>query len=509
MKRVLILFLGAFTLFSCGVDEVGLEVSDNATPNSAISSQYSISEEEALANLYAFMGEGGDSRSSDNRVVSTVLPVKYGNLGTRAVDGIDCENLLYIANFENEAGYAILAGDTRIDDEVIAITDRGSLDPETLGDIIIEWENNGRTYYEDYPMTGPGFFTVPEAGDEVFMNPNTVNMYDEEVGDWLIGTFDPDRTQVGSRAIYKSEEFNTHDASDFFAVSLSVNYANSRLIGFTPGIHDDGDGDGENTREYITKSSWRNITTTESLLSRYKAWGQWYPFNDRYPWTRKYLFWGEEERAPAGCFPLAIAKLMTYFQTPANMMIGLQPIYWADLHYSHTSLLGSISAAHLLPAISQGCASLYFYEGTFTFPIFARGYMRSVGFYNVHSYPYDLERVKNMIDNDCPLIIYGMPGSNVTKSHAWNIDGYKTQERTITTEVYVNGIRQSVTEEIEYRNMVHCDFGWQGYHNGYYTSGIFDLNGNTENIDLDPNTDTWSNTNYNSYIHIITYDKPV
>ena len=89
MKRVIILFVGTFTLFSCSVDEVGLEVSDNATPNSAISSQYSISEEEALANLYAFMGEGGDSRSSDNRIVSTVLPVKYGNLGTRAVDGID------------------------------------------------------------------------------------------------------------------------------------------------------------------------------------------------------------------------------------------------------------------------------------------------------------------------------------------------------------------------------------------------------------------------------------
>ena len=55
--------------------------------------------------------------------------------------------------------------------------------------------------------------------------------------------------------------------------------------------------------------------------------------------------------------------------------------------------------------------------------------------------------------------------------------------------------------------MVHCDFGWEGYCNGYFTSGVFNLAGNDVLYD-DPYDNGTLDTNYNWYLKIIQYNKP-
>lgn len=500
MKRVLILFLGAFTLFSCGVDEVGLEVSDNATPNSAISSQYSISEEEALANLYAFMGEGGDSRSSDNRVVSTVLPVKYGDLGTRAVDGIDCENLLYIANFENEEGYAILAGDTRIEDEVIAIIDEGSLEPELLNHLV-EWEPNGRTYYEEFPMTGPGFFTLPETGDELYINPNTVDFYDTEMQDYLVGNYDASEYTVVTRSLTNPEGSN-EGTNETFMLDMCISYAMRGLIDFDPNPRDDGDGDEYD--DVITYSDWETTSIVEPLLVDFVDWNQYAPFNDLYPIVKQ-VFGFKTRRAFAGCMPLATAKILTYHEYPATKVYNGTLISWWRLKENYDTVLGRESAAALLKWISDSCLSLHFYEGTFTFPKCTKWFLQSIDFEDVELIDYDFNTVKDMIDNDKPLIISSVPGIDITSSHAWNIDGYKTKIRTKTIEKYLGRELISITTETESIKMVHCDLGWRGGNNGYYTSGVF----RSDRSEIDH--DSYNNAkdfNYTTLTRIITYQLP-
>ena len=499
MKRVLILFLGAFTLFSCGVDEVGLEVSDNATPNSAISSQYSISEEEALANLYAFMGEGGDSRSSDNRVVSTVLPVKYGDLGTRAVDGIDCENLLYIANFENEAGYAILAGDTRIEDEVIAIIDEGSLEPEVLNHLV-EWEPNGRTYYEEFPMTGPGFFTLPETGDELYINPNTVDFYDTEMQDYLVGNYDASEYTVVTRSLTNPEGSN-EGTNETFMLDMCISYAMRGLIDFDPNPRDDGD-----EYDYVyTYSDWETTSIVEPLLVDFVDWNQGAPFNDLYP-TVKQVFGFKTCRADAGCMPLATAKILTYHEYPATKVYNGTLISWWRLKENYDTVLGRESAAALLKWISNSCLSLHFYEGTFTFPKCTKWFLQSIDFEDVELIDYDFNTVKDMIDNDKPLIISSVPGIDITSSHAWNIDGYKTKIRTKTIEKYLGRELISITTETESIKMVHCDLGWSGSNNGYYTSGVF--RSDRSEIEHDSYYNNPYVFNYTTLTRIITYQLP-
>ncbi len=52
--------------------------------------------------------------------------------------------------------------------------------------------NPERVIFSGYPTTGPGFFTKPEYGDELFMNPNTVDLYDTFAKDThTLGIFDP------------------------------------------------------------------------------------------------------------------------------------------------------------------------------------------------------------------------------------------------------------------------------------------------------------------------------
>ena len=505
MKRVIILFVGTFTLFSCSNDEVGYEVSDNATQDSAISSQYSISEEEALANLYAFMGEGGDSRSSDNRVVSTVLPVKYGNLGTRAIDGIDCENLLYIANFENEAGYAVLAGDTRIEDEVIAIIDEGSLEPEVLNHLV-EFEPNERTYYDEYPMTGPSFYTTPETGNQLILNPNTADLYIAEEQDTLVGNFTLEEDSIGSRS-YSDNISSLDYNAEHFALSLTTSYAMRELIEFDPNPRDDGDDDNDHTRIVTTTSSWQTPIQVLPILDKFKYWGQSEPFNNLYIYVYHPIkFWLEPKRAAAGCFPLAIAKLMTHYEIPFYKSLGIT-IDYAPLKTSDRAYLsdtGSFMAEYLLVGISLDCDSWTLWGGTFTFPHKAEAFMSSIGFNSVERRQYDFDNIQDMLDDGRPIIVMSIPRWHPFESHAWNIDGYKIRQRTTTIETYINDVLHSTETKTESKKMVHCDFGWHGVANGYYVSGVFDLD--DPNIEHDPYGETDSNLYYKWYLRFIYYD---
>lgn len=78
---------------------------------------------------------------------------------------------LYVANFDNGNGYAILSADTRIEYPVLAITESGSLSESTIRDAEDLVCRKEMTIYKGYPTTGPGLFTTPETGDEVFINP--------------------------------------------------------------------------------------------------------------------------------------------------------------------------------------------------------------------------------------------------------------------------------------------------------------------------------------------------
>jgi len=201
---------------------------------------------------------------------------------------------------------------------------------------------------------------------------------------------------------------------------------------------------------------------------------------------------------------LAISKIFAYFEQPSVFVYNGVEVNWQSLKQDYQSTQGAKSAAALLRGIGSGCDSWYFYQGTFTFPNKATSYMRFVGYENARSYDYKFSRVVDMLDGGKPIIIYAIPGINIFKSHCWNIDGYQVKERTITTRKYIEGVLDSETAETEQVDVVHCDFGWGGHCNGYYVSGVFDL----ENpFEFDNKKDNGSNNNYNTLLKIVTYTK--
>ncbi|MEG0498577.1 MAG: Spi family protease inhibitor, partial [Alistipes sp.] len=118
-------FLAAFLLcFSCTTEQVEPNLTKpDPTP------EHHVAVETALADLNALLIDldGGGTRSGGTRTVANVATVRTSELGmaTRSADP-SVEELVYIANFENNAGYAILGADDRLE-SVIAITEQGNL----------------------------------------------------------------------------------------------------------------------------------------------------------------------------------------------------------------------------------------------------------------------------------------------------------------------------------------------------------------------------------------------
>lgn len=512
MKKALCTIMAALLVLSCQEEELCNSTIQIEKPLAG--NTFAISVDSALANLASYMADEGMSitRSVAARVVGSVTPIKYRSKMTRSTDvNVDCENLLYIANFENEQGYAILAGDTRIGDEVLAVVDEGSLS-EAAVSTVLELVEEDRIIYEGYPLTGPGFFTIPETGDELYMNPNTVDLYDSSVDDTLVGNFSLDIEESDSLVLV-----NPPLEPELIPAALCVSYALNSVgvegpYDKKPVPDDDAIIDVGGVVTITTETTTSNWSVKEKvypILTKYVSWSQGEPFSDLCPLKQNPFDGKKEKVAYAGCFPLAIAKIMTHFEFPLEFPYEGYIVNWKELKRTTTSFkttVGGNSAAHLLRGIGDGCDSWYLWGGTFTFPKKARAFMRAEGYKNVEIYKYNFDRVKNMLDNACPVIIYSVPNINIPKSHCWNIDGYKIKERTITTKTYKNGTLCNTKVEIEKSKMVHCDFGWYSKCNGYYVSGVFKLGDSS--VEKDYGTVHDKDTNYNNYLHIMTYDKP-
>lgn len=523
-KLLYIIFLmGLISLISCddGAQQFSSDLENVEEHDEMSQNPYSISKEEALNNLYSFLGDldESSSRAFSDRTVKSISPIPYSIVKSRSSDGcteedtINCENLVYIANFDDEEGYAILAADSRITDKVIAVVEEGNLSDHTLYSAL-EDMNSDRPIYEDYPLTGEGLFTLPEYGDELFMNPNTVILYNDSVQDTMVGDFFIDDSGAfDDNGKPYTSMVPLGDRESQFTGELCLLYAEDELKGgnssgtqpLTHRTNNPNDPiyieDGACTyTDIINDTGWVLKKDVTPLLSGFRAWHQSSPFNDNHPRRRKYIVVGRQRRAPAGCFPLAISKVMAHFRHPDYF------VDWNELCASYKSTAGRRAAAALLKFVSDGCGSLYFYAGTFTFPSNATSFMRDMGFNCAHNHGYDFNRIEQMLDNGKPVIISSIPGINLTKSHAWNIDGYKVKERSYTVRTFKGQTLDSSRNITERSELVHCDFGWEGKCNGYYASGVFKLNAPVEK-DLTYGSGD-NKTNYNHCIKIIDYEKP-
>ncbi len=456
---------------------------------------HEIPKSQALNSLNAFLESEKSTRTASTMKISDVFVVYCHEKTTRMAELDKNEKLFYVANFENNNGFAVMAADDRIGSDVLAISDKGSLSAKNFATSFDD-DDDKRVIIDGFPLEGDGFFTVAEYPGEVFINPNTVTLYDKNVGDTLVGNFSVHNVdevdENGNHVITREVADASNLPMQNLMPSLLARYAYLQKKGIVPRV--DLIDEEAAYKEEKSVSEWRDIETSSLMLRAYNGWHQNSPYNSHSHNRRKLVVIGHQAKSPVGCFPLAIAKVMTYFRFPSGYANwdSFDPYTYDDL-------------PKMLRRIGDGCKSLYFYDGTFTFPTNARTFMKEVGFRNVDGWNYSYDRVLKMLNNGCPVIIYGMHNYNFRKSHCWNIDGYKVKERTVTVKRYNHGRLFDTYSYKETQNMVHCDLGWSGNYSGYYISGVFDTANNGVEFD---GSHEGKRYRYNNHLRILMYDNP-
>ncbi len=497
-------------LSSCNDDMPVIDTTAKDKKSAAVS--YSIPIDDALTSLDDFFanlnGQSKITRSGENNYMPSIKNIEVlrnRDLVTRSGFNpiINADSLVYIVNFENNQGYALLSADFRIKSDVIFVADTGSITLDDFNGVLSSVDN--RQIFDEYPLTGAGmFYAENDTTGELFMNPNTFDLYNSSLSDHWVGDFNPNGNDTPESVVtgmtlnYVGHEINEHNRDSLF-----------KSIGLIEDFEDDVDPTITVVRTKIGENG--RVLVPNLFNDSIHSWSQREPFNNQAPKVREYILWGEKKRAAVGCVPLAIAKIMTYHNKPQTFNAMGKVVNWAQLNNNPRGS-GADDAAYLLRHIGLVCNALYFYQGTFVFPSLASQFLNNYGYKNVRYMDYNHSIVKQMLDMQCPIFICSVPklgtlNYDLAKSHAWNLDGYLMNYVTYRIDYYNNGLLIKTENASQEVFMVHCDFGWSGKCNGYFTSGVFDFRDNDVIFDNE-NHAGLVNTNYNWYLKMISYNKP-
>ena len=468
---------------------------------------HSISEEKALEQLNSFISNLNNTSTKNNlsvknKKVKSISCISAKQLLTKSNICLpeDTGSIVYIVNFESNAGYAILAADDRIDTDVISIVDSGNV-YETDIDIILN-PNHSLIDFQylnildslDYTIHDTLFFEQEDS--LVLIEPLTESVFSSY--------YDLYSEPLLGNAVCSDSENNPGKT---VSIRLSLDYAISE-------IQNDDDSPNYYTQTSISYAN-TNIIVNPLLTGVTDRWHQDAPFNGNCPWVKPFVFARKSRKADAGCVPLAVAQILAYFKYPDVLSINGTDINWDAIRgfsFDKTEEAKK-SAAVLLRHVGKVCNSLYFYGGTFTLPSYAASALEYFCFKNVVFDSYDSSNVLETLDRNCPVFICSLPSRNwhdydFANSHGWLLDGYLSRDRIITRKHYLNGILQGEpTTSTEPQIMIHSNFGWGGSFNGYFVSGVFDLGDNDAIFD-NPYFSGEKTTNYNYYLKTITYDHP-
>ena len=135
------------------------------------------------------------------------------------------------------------------------------------------------------------------------------------------------------------------------------------------------------------------------------------------------------------------------------------------------------------------------------------------GYTNVSLESYTYSAVEAMLNNNHPIWMWGAYNYG-DPAHAWVVDGcleyqfdywireYKEPPIMIGELSYEEYIYKT-----QYTRYVHCNYGWNGCCDGYYTSGVFDLRNGLPQDRIDTSIGDCAGTDdyYNTYLEIIKY----
>lgn len=485
MKKVSLFLVGlvlAWALCSCSTEEVnpGAAASE---PTVAVGKVRSVGE--ALSELEAVLDHlDAPTRAGGQRTYSLdKVAVAGGSAATRGEEGDALpDTLAYVVNFDDGEGFAVL-GALRNSAPVYAVTEKGTMDAARLNEAIAqayarltasEEAGSQTRAAEESEIREIGIDIVPQLLAQVLvLEATALASGDGEISGW----------GNTPKNVYLRTEYS--------------DWTLGAIIG--PCV--------------ITK------------------WDQGYPFNMACaPLPPGYV--GEEfkehrGRCAVGCVILAVGQLTACTQHPRVIPSLPVSCTWNDLksvsNYSNfTSFnyrtVDDFFAAN--PSEKTKCQYLATYLYTLwdikycmATPGVSTGstirnarnalleldynYYKNATIKGMSFDPTNLVNNLNdmyaMLDESKPVFVRG---DGATGGHAWLIDGYQRRSRWKTDYYRKNSGEVYDISALETNNLVHCNWGYQGYCDGYYEVGIFTLNPSTyreEWVDKDVPYDPMNN----------------
>ena len=206
----------------------------------------------------------------------------------------------------------------------------------------------------------------------------------------------------------------------------------------------------------VTRVDRDTVVTTVSPMVRV-GWHQRSPFN---------LLALNDSNKVAGCTPIAIAQVMSYYRYPESIPLTFQGaseptlfLDW-DTMISNTGYHGEyclecMQKAKLLRQIAEICDADYKPSATGAWPYVE--YLNILGYTGTEYNDFIINPIISSLDNSNPCIISGFNSSN---GHTWVIDGYKREKFTEVTYEY-HGLNLIETNRFERINTYfHFNLGW-------------------------------------------------
>lgn len=427
VRLFIVLFLTTFA-YSCSTFN---EQPETVTQNAAtMTTPGKRSVEQALANLQIVLDaiDGGTrSRTRSIRSIETVYCEEV-LAGTRSETSKEGE-LVYIVNFENNDGYAVLGADEQLA-PVITVTEKGSVSQK---DLLINPDAMKDLEYEKLDQDSD-----PDYKDSPF--------YDAEDDDFYLG-----------------------ESDSTFANTLISSYLNNFL-------RNDGEFEYADDCPHNPDDGIDTVRDTVRVTAILKTkWNQ-----SGAPFNSKIHMYDSVNRRPAGCTVAAAAQLFANRKTTDISVFNLKDTTctWDSLECCKfgSDLIDADKEEEIstiYKTLADAFKIKYNYFGTgnsFAKPADVCRYMKKNGFDNAELKRYYSK--KNLLD----MIGAGKPvfmGAFILRKicgHAWIIDGMIAyRERKINRG-------ETLSEEIIGQTMFHCNWGWGGTADGYYTSQVFDTN---------------------------------
>lgn len=371
---------------------------------------YEVTPEEAVSRLGMFLSNNGTRASLNDVTIKTLMKSDFVP-ATRSTDAEDAP-AVYLIDIP-DGGCAVMGADKRLE-PVYAIMDETKLSPEDL--------------------------TTATAT-------RTESTYEEDIQTFVTGLIN-DAVEADLMGVFP--------------------YPDSIFIR-------------DPTRKEINWNDTTIISQVPPLLDT--KYNQESPYNNNYPIYNDIT----GERKFAGCGPIAAAQIMYYHRKP-NTLNGVT-FNWNLLSYFHHGVYNNFpdaqnAMAEFIFTITQATNLNWGYPqndpGNYKTNVSNNNIItlfQNSGYTNLMFTTYNLNTVNFYLGSNNPVFMSARNSQN-TDGHMWVIDGcYLYKIDHWVRESYYVGPGWDYNEYIsdtDYYNLVHCNYGWGGECDGYYTSGIFD-----------------------------------